>query len=146
MATLSTLKLSAAVKPSSISAVQLRRNKLVRRLWEQCELAKAQASGNVFAPTKMRTVVQSDTGIRHQVETPKRVKPWWFVADSGKLVVEIRYGTTLLELAKGKVAVEVGTESDLVPTLELIKTAVINGELDAQIEVAANKLRDAFSR
>ena len=40
MATLSTLKLSAAVKPTSISAVQLRRNKLVLRLWEQCELAR----------------------------------------------------------------------------------------------------------
>jgi hypothetical protein len=51
-----------------------------------------------------------------------------------------------LELAKGKVAVEVGSEKDLVPTLELIKTAVLNGELDTQIEAAANKLRDGFAK
>jgi len=35
-------------------------------------------------------------------------------------------------------------EKYFVPTLELIKTAVLNGELDTQIEAAANKLRDGF--
>jgi len=146
MATLSTLKLSAAVKPTNIPSVQIRRNKLVLRLWEQCELAKAQATGTNFAPVKFRSVVEQDTGIRRQVETPKRVKPWWFVTDAGKLALSIRYGTKVLELAKGKVAVEIGTEKDLVPTLELIKTAVLNGELDTQIETAANKLRDGFTQ
>jgi len=52
----------------------------------------------------------------------------------------------VLEPARGKVAVEVGSEKDLVPTLELIKTAVLNGELDTQIEAAANKLRDGFAQ
>jgi hypothetical protein len=52
----------------------------------------------------------------------------------------------VLELTKGKVAVEVGSEKDLVPTLELIKTAVLNGELDTQIETAALKLRDGFAQ
>ena len=52
----------------------------------------------------------------------------------------------VLELAKGKVAVKVGAEKDLVPTLELIKTAVLNGELDTQIDAAANKLRDGFAQ
>ena len=60
--------------------------------------------------------------------------------------MSVRYGTKVLELAKGKAAVEVGTEKDLVPTLELIKTAVLNGELDTQIEAAANKLRDGFAQ
>jgi len=81
-----------------------------------------------------------------QVEMPKRVKPWWFVTDAGKLALSVRYGTKVLELAKGKVAVEVSGEKDLVPTLELIKTAVLNGELDTQIEAAANKLRDGFAQ
>ena len=39
-----------------------------------------------------------------------------------------------------------GGEKDLVPTLELIKTAVLNGELDTQIDAAANKLRDGFAQ
>ena len=37
-------------------------------------------------------------------------------------------------------------EKDLVPALELIKSAVLNGELDTQIEAAAKKLRDGFAQ
>jgi hypothetical protein len=36
------------------------------------------------------------------------------------------------------------TVAELVPTLELIKQAVEAGELDAQIEAAALKLREGF--
>jgi hypothetical protein len=144
MATLATLKLSTAVKPAHMPVIQVRRNKLVKRLWEQMELARAQAAGTQFAPTKFRTIADPDTGIRRPVEMPKRVKPWWFVTDTGKLVLSVRYGTKVLELAKGKVAVEVGAEKDLVTTLELIKRAVEAGELDVQIEAAAVKLREGF--
>ena len=38
MATFATLKLSTAVKPTHMPAVQMRRNKLAKRLWEQAEL------------------------------------------------------------------------------------------------------------
>ena len=146
LATLATLKLSTAVKPAHMPVIQVRRNKLVRRLWEQMELAKAQQAGTQFAPIKFRTIADPDTGVRKQVEVAKRVKQWWFVADTGNLALSVRYGTKVLELAKGKVAVEVGSEKDLVPTLELIKRAVEAGELDAQIEVAALKLRDGFGK
>jgi len=138
------LKLTATQKPTQMSPVQQRRNKLAKRLWEQAELARAQQAGTTFAPKRFRSVVQNDTGQRIQVEQAKRIKQWWFVADSGKLVLSVRYGTKLLELAKGKWAVEVGTEKELVPTLELLKGAVLAGELDTQIEAAANKLRDGF--
>jgi hypothetical protein len=45
MATFATLKLSTAVKPTHMPAVQMRRNKLAKRLCEQAELAKAQQAG-----------------------------------------------------------------------------------------------------
>jgi hypothetical protein len=144
MTALTGLKLTAAQKPTQMSPIQQRRNKLAKRLWEQMELAKAQQAGSTFAPTRFRSVVQNDTGLRKQIEVPKRIKQWWFVADNGKLVLSVRYGTKVLELAKGKWAVEVGAEKDLVPTLELIKGAVLAGELDTQIEVASIKLRDGF--
>jgi len=144
MTALTGLKLTAAQKPTQMLPVQQRRNKLAKRLWEQAELAKAQQVGSTFAPTKFRTVKDATTGERKQVEMNKRVKAWWFVADNGKLVLSVRYGTKLLELAKGKWAVEVGTEKELMPTLELLKAAVLAGELDAQIEAAADKLRDGF--
>lgn len=144
MTTLSSLKLTVAQKPTQMSAVQQRRNKLAKRLWEQMELAKAQQAGSQFVATKFRTITDNETGLRKQVETNKRVKAWWFVADNGKLSLSVRYGTKVLELAKGKHAVEVGAEKDLVGVLDVIKTAVLAGELDGAIENAANKLRDGF--
>lgn len=144
MTTMSTLKLTAAQKPTQMSPVQQRRNKLAKRLWEQMELAKAQQAGTQFVATKFRTITDNETGLRKQVETNKRVKAWWFIADNGKLSLSVRYGTKVLELAKGKHAVEVGAEKDLVGVLDVIKTAVLAGELDTAIENAANKLRDGF--
>jgi hypothetical protein len=144
MTTMSTLKLTAAQKPTQMSPVQQRRNKLAKRLGEQIELAKAQQAGTQYTSTKFRTITDKETGLRKQVETNKRVKAWWFVADNGKLSLSVRYGTKVLELAKGKHAVEVGAEKDLVGVLDVIKTAVLAGELDTAIENAANKLRDGF--
>ena len=146
MTSLNTLKLSAAQKPTNIPQVQQRRNKLVKRLWEQTELAKAQQAGTQFAPIKFRTLTDKATGERRQVEVGKRVKAWWFVTDAGKLALSVRYGTKILELAKGKFAVEVSAEKDLVPTFETIKAAVLAGELDAAIDNAANKLRAGFGK
>jgi hypothetical protein len=144
MMAFSSLKLTTAQKPTQMSAVQQRRNKLEKRLWEQMELAKAQQAGTHYIATKFRTITDNETGLRKQIETNKRVKAWWFVAENGKLSLCVRYGTKVLELAKGKHAVEVGTEKDLLGVLDVIKTAVLAGELDAQIEAAANRLRDGF--
>jgi hypothetical protein len=144
MNTFSSLKLTAAQKPTQMSAVQIRRNKLVKRLWEQMELAKAQTAGKQFVATKFRTVKDAETGMRKQIETNKRVKAWWFIADNGKLNLSVRYGTKVLELAKGKYAVEIVAEKDLVGVLDLIKTAVLAGDLDAAIDSAATKLRAGF--
>ena len=144
MTTMSTLKLTTAHKPTQMSPVQQRRNKLAKRLWEQMELAKAQQAGTQYIATKFRSITDNETGLRKQVETNKRVKAWWFVADNGKLSLSVRYGTKVLELAKGKHAVEVGAEKDLVGVLTVIKAAVLAGELDTAIENAANKLRDGF--
>jgi hypothetical protein len=50
----------------------------------------------------------------------------------------------VVEITKGKTAVEVATPNDLIPTLELIKKAVDAGELDIQLESASVKLREGF--
>lgn len=145
MTTLAALKLTNTRKPTQQPAIVQQRNKLAKRIWEQMELAKAQALGETFASKRLKMVTGSD-GIRRTVEIAKRVKPWWFVADTGKVCVNIRYGSKLIELAKGKTAVEVTNAEDLVQTLDLIKSAVINGELDPQIEAASGQLRAGFKR
>ncbi len=146
MGTLSTLKLTAALKPQQVSPVQQRRNKLVRRIDEQIELASALLHGKHFSAVKVRNITDKETGLRRAVESSKRVKAWWFKQDNGKLALSVRYGAKVLELAKGKFAVEVAAEKELVPTLEVVKSAVEAGELDTAIENAAGKLRDGFSK
>ena len=146
MSFLTTLKLTTAQQPAKMSAVKFRRTKLVVRLDEQIELAKAEQAGTIYAPPKMRTHKNKDTGVRTQYEVLKRVKPWWFVADNAKLALSVRYGAKVLELAKGKYAVEVADEKELLRVLDVVRTAVVNGELDAAIENAAAKLRDGFNK
>jgi hypothetical protein len=146
MSVLTSLKLVAAKKPAKQPPVVQRRNKLSSKLWEQVQLARAQKAGETFAPTRMRSVRDPDTGLRKDVEVPKRVKPWWFVADNGRVCLTVKYGTKVLELAKGKGAIEVAGPEELIKTLETIKTAVEAGELDGQIEAASQSLSAGFRK
>ena len=58
----------------------------------------------------------------------------------------IRYGARVLELAKGKFAVEIASPAQLLPMLELIKTAIDAGELDEQLAATAGNVRASFKR
>ena len=140
------LKLVTAKRPQLASPMVQRRNKLSSQLWEQIELARASAEGKSYAPLRMRTVTDKLTGERKTVESAKRVKQWWFVADSGKVCLQVRYGTRLLDLAKGKNSIEVGTGAELLAVLEVVKSAVEAGELDAQIEAASAAVRARFKQ
>ena len=146
MTALSALKLTATRKPENLPQVVQRRNKLIGRISEQIELASAQANGTKHLFTKVRTLTDKDTGIRKQVETSKWVKAWWFTAENGKLALSVRYGAKVLELAKGKYAIELATAAELVNTLEIVKRATESGELDDAIDNAANKLKSGFAR
>ena len=146
MSTLSTLKLVAVKKPTHMPAIVIRRNKLSSKLWEQIQLAKSQVDGTPFVVTKYKSIVDKETGLRKQVEMPKRIKPWWFQSEQGKVCVSVKYGSWTIELAKGKPSVEVANAQDLIKTLETIKTAVEAGELDTQIEQASGAVRAGFGR
>ena len=143
MATLASLKLVTAKKPTQQPPVVHRRNKLSVKVVEQIALARAQNDGTVFAPTRTKTVANAE-GNRIQITQPKRVKAWWFVSENGKCCIAIRYGSKVLELAKGKTAIEVASGAALIDALEAVNAAVIAGELDAQIEAASGQLRSAF--
>lgn len=145
MTALAALKLTNTRKPTQQPAIIQQRNKLAKRIWEQIELAKAQAAGGTFASKRLKSVKGED-GIRRTVEVAKRVKPWWFVADNGKVCLNIRYGAKLIELAKGKTTIEVANADELLKVLDIVKVAVIDGELDAQIEAASGQLRAGFKR
>ena len=145
MSTLDGLKLSAAKKPAHIPIVVFRRNKLSIKLWEQIQLAKSQIDGSLFVVKKFRTVKDKETGLRKSVEVPKRIREWWFKNEQGKVCVSIKYGSQLIELAKGKYSIEVDSAQSLIKALETIKGGVEAGELDTQIELASMTLRKRFN-
>lgn len=146
MNALANLKLIAAKRTNQHPPVVQRRNRLISKIWEQCKLAEAQQDGKVFAPQVTRTIKNNDTGERKTVEITKRIKPWWWVAENGKVCLNVKYGSKVVELAKGKTAIELGTPADLIPTLEALKAAVGAGELDAQIEAVSGTLRASFAK
>ena len=146
MSALANLKLVNAKRPVRQSPVLQRRNKVVARIHEQIELAKAKLEGVSFNPTRLRTIKDAETGLNKTLSVPKRVKEWWFTSDSGKLCVSLRYGAKVVEIAKGKTAVELAGEKDLVATLEVLTRAVERGELDAQIEAVAGTVKAGFGK
>ncbi len=145
MATLASLKLVAAKKPSQQLPAAHRRSKLSSKILEQIQLARAHSTGQSYAPTKTKMATNAD-GERVAVTVPKRIKPWWFTDTNGKVCVAIRYGAKIIELAKGKSAIEVASSEALIEALETVNSAVLAGELDAQLEGASVKLRDGFTK
>jgi tellurite resistance protein len=144
MSMLTNLKLVAAKRPGSLPQIVQRRNRLISKIWEQTELAKAQQAGTAFRPTLFRSVKDAETGERRNVEVQKRVRAWWWTAENGKVCMHVRYGTKTIELAKGKTAIEIGALDDLIPALEMLKAAVAAGELDGQIEAVSGQMRSGF--
>ncbi|QWD30077.1 hypothetical protein G6682_08820 [Polynucleobacter paneuropaeus] len=145
MSTLNSLKLSTAKRPTAMPPIQHRRNKLSTKLWEQMQLAKAQQAGETFNTKRFKTVRDID-GATKTIEMQKRVRPWWFVSEGGKVCLNVKYGTKVLEISKGKPSIEIASAAELIGTLEIIKRAVEGGELDSQIEAASGAVRARFGK
>ena len=145
MSSLSNLKLVSRERKKVGSATEARRKKLTSKLFEQIQLAKALRDGGRYAPLKMRTIRDKETGAKQRIEVTKNIKPWWW-DENGKICLMIHYGAKVLELENGLNAVEVDDLSALVSTLELIKVATDKGDLDTQIHSASDLVRAGFKR
>ena len=145
MTTLNGLKLTAAQKPTQMTSVEQRRNKLAKRLWEQIELAKAVAAGGQYSKRRFKTFKGAD-GSRASVEVETVVRQWWWAQANGRLALSVRYGTRVIALTPKSNAVECADLTELTAALTTIRQAVDAGELDSQIEVASATLRDGFKK
>jgi TRAP-type mannitol/chloroaromatic compound transport system substrate-binding protein len=143
---LSALKLTAAKKPTNQTAEQHRRSKMIKRIDEQIKLATAQQRGDTYTASKTKHVVNAATGERELVSVSKRVKSWWFPVPDGRIALTVRYGSQVLELAKGKFSIDVVDFDHLPATLQVVRDAVAKGELDAQIAQASTSLRKGFGK
>ena len=141
---LSSLKIINVVRQTTTNTNEFRKNKLLKKLDEQIALATAQKNGELFTVKRLKNV-KDGNGNSTQIEVQKRVSPW-FWTDNNKTYVQIRYGTRVLELQKGKNTIETASADDLLKTLGVVKTAVANGELDSVIEAASVKVRERFGK
>ena len=71
----------------------------------------------------------------------KRVLRWWCVGADGTVELTVRYGSRVLELAKGMDAVELSSADELVPVLEQFKAAAELGEMDDMVAAQLAKTK-----
>ena len=147
MSTLSNLKLVVSKKHQTVAPIVIRRNKLCLKLDEQLALCEAQKAGNTYAPKRLKTFVNKQTGERMTAEVVKRVKEWFWVSDNGKINLAVKYGAKTLPLnKKGANAIELSNGDELIATLKSLKMMVANGELDDAMNEVSTATRQAFGK
>ena len=146
MSGLSALKLVQAKREKGNSPQHARRQKLSTKLAEQIQLAKAQQSGAEFSPVRVRTIKDEATGQSRKVEVPKKIKPWWWTDEKGKLCITVRYGARTLEIVEGKNAIETDNIADVIASLQVIRSAVDSGELDKRIDAVMGQVKAGFAK
>ena len=144
---LSSLKVINAVKQVANDSTQFRREKLCKKLDEQINLAVAVSEGNTYTVKRQRNIKDKESGLTTTVEVNKRVRQWWFVnRDTNKVALQLRYGTKVIEFAKGKNAIEVNSGEELITTLQKLRTATMSGELDECINSASLLVKARFKK
>ncbi len=146
-AILSSLKLVNAKRQNSIDPLVFRRNKLNDKLRVQIAMAQAMNKGEIFTVKRIRKERDEVSGLTSMIEVSKRVKTWWFTnIDTKRVAVQLFYGNKVIDLAKGKNAVEVANGDELIAVLSKLQEAVLDGSLDSQIEQAADSVKARFAK
>lgn len=141
------LKLVNAKRPNTIDPIQFRRQKLSEKIGHQIALAIALKNGDTYTVKRQRSVRDEASGLSTTVEVSRKVKQWWFFNnDTKKVAVQLRYGSRVIDFAKGKNALEVNDGEELIQALTKLREAVLGGELDAQMAIASDSVRTRFKR
>jgi hypothetical protein len=101
-----------------------RRANIIARLEEQ----KLLLNDPNYTRTE-RTWVKKD-GQLTPVEKQQRVLPWWRVNANGSYAFSVRLGSKPIEFEKGKNAIAVPSLAKMPLVIDILITAVRNGELD----------------
>lgn len=145
MTALSSLQLVNSKKSLKVSPIVHRRNKLVAKIHEQLELCEAKMNGQLYAPKKLRTYINKQTGERMTVEAVKRIKEWHWTTPDGLIHLSVKYGSKVLPLsADGSNAIVCANKDALVQALKTLKVAVLDGELDTAIAQASSYAKSGF--
>ena len=143
---LSSLTIVQAKRQSLADPIVFRRMKLIRKLDEQINLANAVLIGTTYVVKRLKNIKNEQSGEIRSFEVVRNVRPMFFKATNNKLCVQVRYGSKVVELAKGKNAIQVDDEKTLVKVLETVRSAVFDGELDEQIAIASDAVKTRFKK
>lgn len=143
---LSSLTIVQAKRQSLADPIIFRRMKLIRKLDEQINLANAVLNGTTYVVKRLKNIKNEQNGEIRSFEVVRNVRPMFFKATNNKLCVQVRYGSKVVELAKGKNAIQVDDEKTLVKVLETVRSAVFDGELDEQIAIASDAVKTRFKK
>lgn len=146
MSALSKLKLVTASRPVGEDPIRARREKLSKGIEEQIAMINAITNGESYTPTITKQITNPETGEVRSVQQPKRIRTWFWSTDNGKMQFSVRYGNRILELAKGKSAVEVADYEELMSALQVINQACVAGDIDDIIGSASTKVRSGFKK
>jgi hypothetical protein len=147
MTALSSLQLVNSKKSLKASSIVHRRNKLVAKIHEQLELCEAKMNGQLYAPKKLRTYINKQTGERMTVEGVKRIKEWHWTAPDGLIHLSVKYGSKVLPLsADGSNAIVCANKDALLQALKTLKVAVLDGELDLAITEVSSYTKNNFHK
>lgn len=147
MSIVTNLKLITTAKRTAISPVMRRRTKLLAKVQEQIDMCEAKRNQQTYAPKRIKTITNKETGERTTVETVKRVKEWFWITNDNKINLAIKYGSKTLSLnKKGANAIELTNGTELIGTLLKLKDAVVAGEFDDAISEVSDATRKAFNK
>ena len=136
MIQLADVKLVSAVRPTFQDPVALKRLKFISRVSEQLEIANLLMKGEQITFTSFHDPVS--------LKRPRKISPWWWTDKDGKYLMAIKYGSKVIELAKGKPAVQAETLDQIIEVLKSLKLATSNGELDLHLTQASELIRKKF--
>ncbi|MFZ1089292.1 MAG: DUF6641 family protein [Xanthobacteraceae bacterium] len=117
-----------------------RRTNMIARLEEQKILLND--------PNYIRTVRRwvKKEGRLTLVDKQQRVLPWWRVDANGSYVFFVRLGSKTIEFEKGKNAIAVRSIDKIPFIINILITAVRNGELDDQLAPAKKSVTAVTTR
>ena len=104
-----------------------RRTNIIARLEEQ----KLLLNDPNYTRT-VRTWVKKD-GQLMPVDKPQRILPWWRVNADGSYVFFVRSGPKPIQFEEGKNAIAIPSLDKIPLVIDMLITAVRNGELDEQL-------------
>ncbi|CAK0744201.1 putative HK97 gp10 family phage protein [Azospirillaceae bacterium] len=114
------------------------RRKMVAALDHQIALANAAQNGDTYTiDVEKWVLVDKASGTKERKKLTKAVRPMWFTDASDRVLLALRFANKEVRL-NNKPSIVVGTMDKLVPTLQTIRKAVLQGEADAVLKAASD--------